>query len=97
MSGDISKQDQTPTLAHYQPMESGKFVRNTTALYSSDGNTYYIVDGYGNVVNEIYKGGGYVTLEEVAAYVLAFGDIPANYITKKSGSPSTNIWKQYLQ
>ena len=97
MSGDISKQNQEPTIAHYQPMNNEQFIRNTTALYSSDGNTYYIVDGYGNVVNEIYKGGGYVTLEEVAAYVLAFGDIPANYISKKSGSPSSNIWKEYLR
>lgn len=97
MSGDISKQDQEPTLAQYQPMEDGKYVRNTSSLYSEDGNTYYIVDGYGNIVNEIYKGGGYVTLEEVAAYVLAFGDIPANYISKKSGKPSSNVWKQYLR
>ncbi len=97
MSGDISKQNQEPTLAHYQPMVGESYVRNTSALYSNDGNTYYIVDGYGNVVNQIYKGGGYVTLEEVAAYVLAFGDIPANYISKKSGSPSTNIWKEYLR
>ena len=56
MSGDISKQNQEPTIAHYQPMQGEKYVRNTSALYSSDGNTYYIVDGYGNVVNEIYKG-----------------------------------------
>lgn len=97
MSGDISKQDQAPTLAHYQPMEDGKYVRNTSSIYSSDGLTYYIVDGYGNIVNEIYKGGGYVTLEEVAAYVLAFGDIPANYISKKSGKPSSNMWKEYLR
>lgn len=97
MSGDISKQNQEPTIAHYQPMQGEKYIRNTSALYSSDGNTYYIVDGYGDVVNEIYKGGGYVTLEEVAAYVLAFGDIPANYISKKSGNPSLNIWKEYLR
>lgn len=97
MSGDISKQDQAPTLAHYQPMEDGKHVRNTSSIYSSDGLTYYIVDGYGNIVNEIYKGGGYVTLEEVAAYVLAFGDVPANYLAKKSGKPSSNIWREYLR
>ena len=45
MSGDISKQDQSPTLAHYQPMEDGKYVRNISSIYSSDGLTYYIVDG----------------------------------------------------
>ena len=67
------------------------------AIYSNDMNTYYIVDGYGNIVNKIYRGGGYVTLEEVAAYVLAFGDIPANYVSKKSGSPSTSVWGKYLR
>ena len=97
MSGDISPQDQEPTLAQYQPMENGKYVRNTDAIYSNDMNTYYIVDGYGNIVNKIYRGGGYVTLEEVAAYVLAFGDIPANYVSKKSGSPSTSVWGKYLR
>ena len=97
MSGDISDQDQEPTLAEYQPRKNGKLVRNTSSLYSEDGNTYYIVDGYGNIVNQIYRGGGYVTLEEVAAYVLAFGDIPANYISKKSATPSTNVWGEYLR
>lgn len=97
MSGDISPQDQEPTKAFYQPMENGKYIRNTDAIYSKDMNTYYIVDGYGNVVNKIYRGGGYVTLEEVAAYVLAFGDIPANYVSKKSGSPSSSIWGKYLR
>ena len=97
MSGDISDQDQEPTLAEYQPKINGKLVRNTSSLYSEDGNTYYIVDGYGNIVNQIYRGGGYVTLEEVAAYVLAFGDIPANYISKKSATPSTNVWGEYLR
>ena len=97
MSGDISDQDQEPTLAEYQPKINGKLVRNTSSLYSEDGNTYYIVDGYGNIVNQIYRGGGYVTLEEVAAYVLAFGDIPTNYISKKSATPSTNVWGEYLR
>lgn len=97
MSGDISEQNQEPKISDYQPRQNGKLIRNTSALYSADGNTYYIVDAYGNVCNEIYRGGGYVTLEEVAAYVLAFGDIPANYISKKSGSPSSSIWGEYLR
>ena len=58
---------------------------------------YYIVDSYGKVVDQVYKGGGYVSLEEVAAYVLAFGNIPANYTEKKSGSPSSSIWGGYLR
>ena len=97
MSGSIDQQDQSPTISEYRPMENGLYVRNSSAYYSEDGNTYYIVDAYGNVVNCVYRGGAYVTLEEVAAYVFAFGDVPANYTSKKSGSPQTSIWGEYLR
>lgn len=97
MSGDISAQDQAPTVSDYQPKVDGLFVRNSSAIYSEDGNTYYIFDVYGEVVNQVYKGGAYVTLEEVAAYVFAFGDIPANYTENKSGNPRTNKWGEYLR
>ena len=97
MSGSIAKQDQAPTVSSYQPMVDGKYVRNTTYLYSADGNTYYVVNAYGEVVNEIYKGGAYVTLEEVAAYVFAFGEPPANHSTSKSTKPSSSQWGIYLR
>ena len=46
----------------------------------------------------IYKGAGYVTLEEVAAYILAFGEVPANsnYDKNKNGqSQSIAKWGKY--
>ena len=97
MSGSIDPQDQAPTIADYQPMEDGKYVRNTYANFSADGNTYYIVNGYGEVVNQVFKGGAYVSLEEVAAYVFAFGDIPVNYSSSKSTKPTSSIWGEYLR
>ncbi len=97
MSGSIDEQDQEPTLANYQPMENGKYVRNTSALYSDDGNVYYVLDGDGKIVNKIYKGGAYVTLEEVAAYLMAFGTVPANYVSSKKASPSSSPWGEYLR
>lgn len=97
MSGSIDEQDQEPTLAGDRPTSGGLYVRNSNGMYSDDGNTYYIVDSNGNVVNRVFKGGGYITLEEVAAYVFAFGEIPANYISKKSDNPSTNPWGKYLR
>ncbi len=97
MSGSIEEQDQEPTLAQYQPMENGLYVRNTSALYSEDGNIYYLVDSHGNIVKKIFKGAAYVTLEEVAAYVFAFGDIPANYTASKSTRPSNSPWGKYLR
>ncbi len=97
MSGDISKQSQEPNVALNQPQSEGILYRNSDAIYSADGNTYYIVSATGEIVNQIYRGGAYVTLEEVAAYVLAFGDVPANYISNKSGSPLRSIWGEYLR
>lgn len=97
MSGSIEEQDQAPTLADYQPMENGLYIRNTSAIYSEDGNTYYVIDCYGNIVNRIFKGGAYVTLEEVAAYVFAFGDIPANYDSNKKANPTSSPWGKYLR
>ena len=97
MSGSIAKQDQKPTVASNRPTENGQYIRNTSAIYQNDGNTYCVLDANGNVVNRIFKNGGYVTLEEVAAYVYAFGDIPANYTSKKTASPSSNPWGEYLR
>ena len=97
MSGSIEPQDQAPTNAEYQPMEDGQYVRNTYASFSSDGNTYYIVNGYGEVVNQVFKCGAYVSLEEVAAYVFAFGDVPVNYSTSKKTKPTESVWGEYLR
>ena len=97
MSGSIDEQDQAPTISEYQPKEDGLFIRNTSALYSEDGNVYYVIDAYGNIVNRIYKGGAYVILEEVAAYVFAFGNVPANYTSSKKTKPYESIWGEYLR
>jgi hypothetical protein len=82
-------------------MKGDKYVRNTDSYYLDDGNTYVVVDGYGNEVMRIYKGGGYITLEEVAAYMYAFGgtdnSFPANYTSKKSTKPTQSIWGKYLR
>ena len=97
MSGSIDEQAQAPTLSENQPKENGLFIRNTSALYSSDGKIYYVIDSEGNIVNKIYKGAAYVTLEEVAAYVFAFGEIPANYTSSKNTKPSESFWGKYLR
>ena len=97
MSGKIGEQDQAPTISEYQPVINGMLVRNTSYIYSSDGNTYFVVDAYGNIVNAIYRGGAYIMLEEVAAYVFAFGDIPANHSTSKSTKPTSSPWGEYLR
>lgn len=95
-SGYLTVPDQAPTISAYRPMQDGKYIRNTASGFI-DPNTYVVVDAYGNEVFRVYRGGGYITLEEVAAYVYAFGDIPANYTSSKSLEPENSIWGEYLR
>ncbi len=101
MSGDVTVPDAAPTLPSYQPMSGDKYVRNTSTYFSDGGYTYTVVDGYGNAVLRVYKGGGYITLEEVAAYVYAFGEVPANYDSNKNkttvSKSSKSEWGEYLR
>lgn len=97
MSGTIADQDQEPYTSQYQPTKDGLFIKNYSMLYSDDGNTYYVLDAYGDVAFEIYRGGAYIMLEEVAAYIFAFGDVPPNYNPNKKASPSSSPWGKYLR
>ena len=97
MSGTIADQDQAPTISKYQPTKNGKYIRNSEMLYSEDGNVYYVVDAYGEIVMEIYRGAAYVMLEEVAAHVFAFGEPPANQTSSKSTKPTSSEWGIYLR
>ena len=96
LSGYPYVPDQAPVISEYRPAEDGKYIKNT-AEYFIDENTYVVVDAYGREVFRIYRGGAYITLEEVAAYVWAFGDIPANHSTSKKTSPTASIWGEYLR
>lgn len=97
MSGSIEKQDQAPTISPYRPKIDGTYVRNNLYIFSEDGNTYYVVDCYGEIAFEVYRGGAYVILEEVAAYVFAFGEPPANHSASKKTSPASSAWGEYLR
>lgn len=97
MSGELTVPDQAPTIASNQPKYNGKYYRNSATLYLDNGSTYIVFDANGDIADIIYKGGAYITLEEVAAYVLAFGDVPANYDSNKSSTPSGSDWTKYLR
>ena len=100
LSGSLEVPGQYAQEAASRPQQDGKFVHNTSALYLDEGNTYVVVDHLGNEVMRIFRGGGYITLEEVAAYMYAFGgngSLPANYTSKKSGNPGTSPWGEYLR
>ena len=100
LSGSLDVPGQYAKDASYQPKSSGKYIRNTATVYVDNGNTYVVMNANGNEVMRIHKSGGYITLEEVAAYMYAFGGdgtIPANYISKKKGKPNSSIWGEYLR
>ena len=101
LSGSLEVPDQYATDSSYRPMEGDLYVRNTQTLYLDNGNTYVVMDCYGNEVMRLYKAGGYITLEEVAAYMYAFGGskgcFPANYTSDKKAKPSNSIWGEYLR
>ncbi len=96
ISGALTVPDQAPTVSAYQPSVGGMLIRNSRPYYA-DENTYVVVDAYGAEVFRVYRGGGYITLEEVAAYVYAFGDVPANYVSNKKTGPGSSIWGEYLR
>ena len=97
MSGSIEVPDAEPIISEYQPRKDGMLLRNADMLFSEDGNTYYVYDAYGNKVMEIYKCGAYTALEEVAAYVYAFGTYPPNHSPSKKTSPLNSEWGIYLR
>lgn len=96
LSGATDVPDQAPILSEYMPEVDGKYVRNNEP-YFADENTYVVVNAYGQEVFRVYRGGGYITLEEVAAYVYAFGDVPANYSDSKKTKPTDSLWGEHLR
>ena len=101
LSGSKEVPGQYAVDAPQRPTTEGKFIRNTSAYYLDGGSTYVITDATGKEVMRIYKGGAYITLEEVAAYMYAFGGskdtLPANYSSKKVTKVKDNPWGQYLR
>lgn len=102
MSGSLEVPGQYAAVSEYQPAdEAGLLIRNTDSFYEDDGNTYIVVDAYGVEVMRLYKGAAYITLEEVAAYMFAFGgsesNLPANYTSKKLKKVGTSPWGIYLR
>lgn len=98
LSGKNVVEAPEPEVPDYQPRVGTQHVRNTSAIYSADKNTYYVVDAYGNICDAIYKGGAYITLNEVAPYLLAYGNVPANHVeSNKTNQVKTSPWKEFLR
>lgn len=97
MSGWIDVPDQEPVVSSYQPESNGKLIHNLDTNYSNMGNTYTVVDAYGEEAFDVYYGAAYTSLEEVAAYIYAWGDAPINYSESKNENPQYSPWGEYLR
>lgn len=99
MSGDISEQDQEPTIANNQPTTNGKFHKNSKIIFDSYLGEYTVFDYKGDFAFQVFRDGAYVTLEDVAAYVYAFGDVPPNYYEDRKNYPKPyeTPWGEYLR
>lgn len=96
MSGQLEMPEQEPNIA-LRKEEDGLFLRNTDTHYTDLNNAWEIYDVNGTLVTTIYRGAAYIGLEEVAAYLFAFGDVPANYVEDKNMDPNDSIWGEYLR
>ena len=99
MSGDISDQYYLPSDGKI--VEDDKAVRITTATYvlDADGNYLaYVPNVIGREEYIIFYGAAYTSLNDVAAYLLAFGDVPANQIANKNSSGQSqaiSLWGKH--
>lgn len=97
MSGDITPQDQEPEIASNQPKQGNMLIHNTTRDFSNNGNVYTVYNVNGEKEFDIYYGGAYTSLEEVAAYIYAWGEVPVNYDPDKDAEPYNSNWGEYLR
>lgn len=92
MSGDITKQGHIPTTLNKK--ENDNFIRCTTATYVLDVNGKYIAyipNDFEKNNNIIFYGGAYTSLNDVCAYLLAFGELPANSKYDKNSGKTQSV------
>lgn len=97
MSGSITPQDQEPDIASNQPKQGNMLIHNTSRNFSNNGNVYTVYNVNGEKEFDIYYGGAYTSLEEVAAYIYAWGEVPVNYDPDKDAEPYNSEWGEYLR
>lgn len=99
MSGSLEVPGPEPIRDPLAPMDGGLYVKNTSASYVEGGQGYVVYDARGNEQFTVYEEGAYITLEEVAAYIQAFGQVPANYYPDRYGypDPDETIWGEYFR
>ena len=97
MSGDVTPQDQEPEIVSNQPKQGNMLIHNTSRNFSNNENVYTVYNVNGEKEFDIYYGGAYTSLEEVAAYIYAWGEVPVNYDPDKDAEPYNSNWGEYLR
>ena len=99
MSGSIIVPDEAPIIEENRPTAYGLLIKNSGEYYSNNNKTYTVYNFEGKKQFDVYYGGAYITLEEVAAYIYAFGDVPVNYWANPDTRPhpSESPWGKYLR
>ena len=99
ISGSITYLDKLhETNTIYSGREFYKFDNYTYGVNENNEIISYNINTKDGTYKTIYKGAGYVTLDEVAAYILAFGEVPANSNYDKGSkgkSQSIATWGKY--
>jgi len=96
MSGSIEE-----TATSYLPVNTNKFGNNvkiSDGIYTYRSDNSYESFKINNSDIIIYYGGAYITVEEVAAYIQAFGEVPPNNNYDKGSSgkrDSLDKWGRY--
>ena len=87
LSGDNAPQNHAPSATPLRDGNQNIAVTTATYILTPDGDFLgYIVNDFYGEQQIIYYGAGYTSLEEVAAYLLAFGEVPANSDYAKGSS-----------
>lgn len=94
LSGDDRLTDYLPNSATNNPQNAaGIYYRVSTMNYGDNGNSFRINTLDGSEGPVIYKNAAYTNIEDVAAYIVAFGDVPPNArYTKGSTTSAINNW-----
>ena len=96
ISGSIEKHNEVPkSNTIFDNRESLRFTNASYHYDSNDKALAYDINTKDGVYKTIYYNAGYITLEEVAAYTLAFGEVPANYYDKDNKALAIAKWKQF--
>lgn len=97
MSGDITPQNYLTISESISVNEINVRITTATYLLSTSGEFIGYIPNLTDTPKIIFYGGAYTSLNDVAAYLLAFGEVPvnSNYNKNKGRETSVQEWGEY--